>query len=155
MGQSARATLRQSLLARGSAFARRRKCRLPYNYGAGAVTGRAAEAERGDVSRYTAVRSTRDRQGRRRDRQRRLARGSAALSWSSCRLSLSWRGDARSSSKLGTQRGASALSAAVRSWKVSFCATRTIGRGPTPTAPLTNGSASSAARKATARADAP
>ena len=55
MEQSARATLRRSRLARGSAFARRRKCRLPYNYGAGAVTGRAAEAERGDVTRRTAA----------------------------------------------------------------------------------------------------
>ena len=55
MEQSARATPRQSRLARGSAFARRRKCRLPYNYGAGAVTERAAEAERGDVTRRTAA----------------------------------------------------------------------------------------------------
>ena len=34
MDQSARATLQKSRLARGSAFARRRKCRLPDNYGA-------------------------------------------------------------------------------------------------------------------------
>ena len=55
MDQSARATLQKSRLARGSAFARRRKCRLPYNYGAGAVTGRAAEAKRGDVTQRTAA----------------------------------------------------------------------------------------------------
>ena len=55
MEQSARAAPRQSQLARGSAFARRRKCRLPCNYGAGAVTGRAAEAERGGVIRRTAA----------------------------------------------------------------------------------------------------
>ena len=55
MDQSARATLRKSRLARGSAFARRRKSRLPYDYGAGAVTEGAAEAERGDVTRRTAA----------------------------------------------------------------------------------------------------
>ena len=55
MEQQARATPRQSQLARGSALARRRKSRLPYNYGAGAVTERAAEAERGDVTRHTAA----------------------------------------------------------------------------------------------------
>ena len=55
MDQSARVALWQSRLARGSAFARRRKCRLPYNYGAGAVTGRAAKAERGDITRRTAA----------------------------------------------------------------------------------------------------
>ena len=55
MDQSAHATLRQSRLIRGSEFARRRECRLPYNYEACAVTGRAAEAERGDVTRRTAA----------------------------------------------------------------------------------------------------
>jgi hypothetical protein len=85
MDQSARATLRKSRLARGSAFARRRKCRLPYNYGAGAVTGRAAEAERGDVAQrtaaHTAARTCVDGTTGTRTTNRRRSVGATTRSW--------------------------------------------------------------------------
>ena len=77
MEQSARATLRRSRLARGSAFARRRKCPLPYNYGAGAVTGREQQQLDAVISldarrrtrrctRASTVRPAHARRGRRR-----------------------------------------------------------------------------------------
>ena len=96
MEQSARATLRKGGLARISAFAQRRKRWLPYIYEL-EVTGRATEAERGDVTRRTAAhtadahvrrtyaRRTHDKIGGARS-ARRLARGSALARCRRCRL---------------------------------------------------------------------
>ena len=107
-------------LALGSAALSRSSCRLSLSWRGDARSSSELGTQRG-VGAHSARRlrqrargATGDRRTprRRRDQERRLALGSAALSRSSCRLSLSWRGDARSSSELGTQRGVGALGAA-------------------------------------------
>ena len=106
--------LARGSLARGSAALSRSSCRLLLSWRGDArsssklYTQRSVGAAGAAATTARALRGARlahARQSRWRDQERRLARGSAGFARSSCRLSLSWRGDARSSRKLGTQRG--------------------------------------------------
>ena len=108
--------------ARGSAALSRSPCRLLLSWRGDARSNSKLGTQWGVGARRAAAtargaRSAHARRSRRRDQERRLARGSAARSWSSVRCLLSWRGDASgdarsSSSKLGMQRGAAARGAA-------------------------------------------